>query len=450
MRQLINLVEYQTYTLPTDSAINVVSLSAYLNGVWHTRTQFDENPDVKQSSEQQFLTIGYDPKLGQPTLKAGKYVGFIQFEDTTIQIIPKLFKPEQSDKAFRHLLWWLSYCKRVRFPFTDLLSDTQSIDEFPEALIHYFAQFTHQLVGSAPYHQYEEVTDTIPYMRGRLNTQQYINTSVSRGNWHQLVCDYEPFVFNNRLNQIIKYVARSLSQVCRFTDTHRALEKLIFILDEVDDVPAIARDCDTLHLNRYFADYEVCVDMCRFFLSDSYLSQPETHHRHFCFLLPMDYVFEDFILGVSETYLGHKVSVSPQKTEWLTQEKIFQVKSDLVLTYPDKTRLVADTKYKVRGSTLPDKKAGISQSDLYQMVSYGLRQETRDVLLLYPLSYGQEQTGGETFHVNSVLLNNIPICIRAVDLPITGELTSDIQSRQLLVSKLVSQLLQAFNLKLLE
>ena len=434
----INLVEHQLCTLKPNHGINPVALDAYLNEVWRTRERFDEIPAEEQSTRQQFLKIGYDLNQ-QLTLKAGRYVGFVQFEDTTIQIIPKLFTETQSKDAFKHLLWWLSYCKRVRFPFSDLLSDTEAIEDFPEALIRYFTHYTHELVGSIPYHQYEQVTETLPYMRGRLNTQQYINTSLSNGNWHQLVCDYEPFVFNNRLNQIIKFVARSLSIVCRSEDTHRALEKLIFILDEVDDIPAIAQDCDTLHFNRFFHDYEVCVDMCRFFLSNSYLSQPDTHQRHFCFLLPMDYVFEDFIFGVTEDFLPKNVKVSPQKQEYLTREGVFLIKSDMVLTYSNEERVIADTKYKNRWEYTEEKKAGITQSGLYQMVSYCIRQHSSEAVLLYPLQYEQKQTESQVFHVDSPLLNTKSICIRAVDLPVTGA------TKQEMVNQLVNKLHQIFN-----
>ena len=451
MEPPINLVEYELRYLPANHGIDLDALCAYLDEVWQTRREYSEEQWEDQSKGQPFLQIGYDAQK-TPFLKAGKYVGFIQFEGKTIQIIPKIFKGQKPDKAFKHLLWWLSYCRKVEFPFTDLLSDLDAIEDFPEAIIRYFAQFTYQLVSDIPYHQYEEVTETTSFVRGRLNTQQYINTSLVRGNWHQMVCDYEPFVFNNRLNQIIKYVARSLSNVCRFSETHHLLEKLIFVLDEVDDLPATAQDCDTLHFNRYFEQYATCVAMCRFFLSDSYISHPDTHQNHFCFLLPMDYVFEDFIFGVTETCLPKSVTVSSQKTEWLAQkqnaetgewENVFQIRNDMLLTPTDKSngkRLIVDTKYKVRQESIEEKKAGIAQSDMYQMVSYALRQNTTEVALIYPLCYGQAPTEQQTFRVSSPMLNDQPIRIHAVDVCVTGE------SKQEMITLLTEQLKEIFKL----
>ena len=107
----------------------------------------------------------------------------------------------------------------------------------------------------------------------------------------------------------------------------------------------------------------------------------------------MDVVYEDFITGVVKIYFGHQFQVEAQAEDYLTKKGIFKIKNDLFLT--DKRTnetIVADTKYKVRIYDPTDKKAGISQIDLYQMVSYGLRRNTRQILLLYPMRYGQSAT----------------------------------------------------------
>ena len=445
----INLVEHHRRPSSRLTKNQITGLDQYLNIVWKTRSLFyDEDPEIPLSVKQPFLEFGYDPNGGQVTIKAGKYVGFIQYEGLTIQIIPKLFNEDQADLAFRHLLWWMDYSQRVRFPFTDLLTGSEFISNFPEALIRYFARYTHQLVSTFPYHKYEEMTDTMPYLRGRLNTQAYINTSLSRGNWHQLVCDYEPFLFNNRLNQIIKFVARRLTYLCQQKDTHRDLDKIVFLLDEVDDLPYTAQDCDTVLVSRFFQEYEHCLDMCRFFLTDQYLNRKDDQQRHFCFLVPMDLIYEDFITGVVKTHLENRFKVESQAVDYLattqpTGNKVFKIKNDLLLTNKASTSkavTVVDTKYKIRSHNPSDKKAGISQPDLYQMVSYGLRRNSQDVLLLYPVANGQIPESTQEFTVTSVLMANQPIHIRAVDLIVTGE------SKQAIIDTLLPQLTAAFNL----
>lgn len=449
----ISLVEHHRKLIPKPLAEKLAGLSQYLDEVWHTRTLFfDEEPAQPLSTRQPFLEFGFDPGQGQLTMKAGKYAGFIQYEGHTIQILPKLFEKSQSDVAFQHLLWWLDYSQRVRFPFADLVADSETIDNFPEALIRYFARFTCQILSASPYYQYQETTETMPYLRGRLNTQAYMNTSLSRGNWHELVCDYEPFVFNNRLNQIIKFVTRRLEHLCRYADTGRDLDRIIFLLDKVADVPCTAQDCHTVQINRFFQEYDQCLTMCRFFLSDQYLNRLNAHQQHFCFLVPMDMVYEDFIAGVVRSQLGHQYTVKTQSTDFLAQSEptgkaVFQIRNDLVLTDRQTgASLVVDTKYKIRPSETTDPKAGISQSDLYQMISYGLRRNTRQVVLLYPSMYNQEPAQPQTYTVHSGLMNGGPICIQAVDLTVTGLVRTQKEfNHQVVKGVLLPQLATAFN-----
>jgi 5-methylcytosine-specific restriction enzyme subunit McrC len=441
---LIDLTEHQVKLVPKSLVPRIKDLEDYLDTVWKNRPLLYEEDPEQTPTRQRYLR--FELVHGNLTMRAGQYVGFIQFEGYTIQILPKLFEHEQADKAFHHLLWWLDYGQRLNFPIADLVSGSEPIESFPEALIRYFARFTESLISSQPYHQYQEVTETMSYVRGRLNTQEYVNNSMSRGNWHQLICNHEPFLFNNRLNQIIKHVTRFLLDHCKQSESRRELGRILFILDEVDDLICTVEDCDRVQLNRFFQEYESCLAMCRFFLSNQYMNRQNDQQRHFCFLVPMDVVYEDFITGVVKTHFGHKFQVQSQATDWLTEEEVFQIRNDLFLTdRQTRETIIADTKYKVRKVEPGDKKAGISQADLYQMVSYGLRRNTRQILLLYPVKYGQPPTIPVTFTVNSVMMGNQPIRIQATDLTITGNVTSQQEFTQHIIEEtLVPQLAKAF------
>ncbi|RYF57031.1 MAG: hypothetical protein EOO39_35925 [Cytophagaceae bacterium] len=73
----ITLTEHQTITSASLSADQIAGLDQYLDTVWQTRTLFyDDEPDQPLSDKQPFLTTNFDYKTKQPTLKAGRYVGF--------------------------------------------------------------------------------------------------------------------------------------------------------------------------------------------------------------------------------------------------------------------------------------------------------------------------------------------------------------------------------------
>ncbi len=401
---------------------DALGLREYLRHVWQSRRIFDDEDPLLAYDD------NGDPLLGftlDRCIKARNYVGFVQWGKLRIEVYPKIFgSPPTPDRYFRHLLWWLSYCRRVRFPFSNLLADEQHITDFPEALITYFARFANQVVSSQPYSRYQEQTEAMTFLRGRLNTAEYVRQSLANGSAHQLVCDYEPFVYNNRLNQIIKYVARQLSQRSKFPETYHALGQVLFILDEVDDVPCTRSHCDGLVLNRFFEDYEVILDMCRFFLSESYLDLSHPDLQQFCFLVPMEYVFEDFLHGFIEQELGDLYEVEYQARGWLTDQKSFQIRNDLILKVKTTgKRLIIDTKYKPRYEYEEERKAGIAQSDMYQMVSYALRRNCDHCLLLYPQRDDAASTGLNHFTVSSEMMPKRRINLWAANISITSRTT---------------------------
>ncbi len=102
----------------------------------------------------------------------------------------------------RHLFYWFSYCKKIKFPFNQSFLDTFEIEQFPELIIYLITQQISLVVHSQPYLAYEEVEEALATPRGRISFDRYTK-SVSYGSYHLVDCDHEPFVFDNMLNRVI-------------------------------------------------------------------------------------------------------------------------------------------------------------------------------------------------------------------------------------------------------
>ncbi|PJA51501.1 MAG: hypothetical protein CO167_13625, partial [Candidatus Marinimicrobia bacterium CG_4_9_14_3_um_filter_48_9] len=79
---------------------------------------------------------------------------------------------------------------------------------------------------------------------------------------------------------------------------------------------------------------------------------------------------------------------------------------------------IADTKYKIIYSDKNDIKNGISQNDLYQMISYAIRFNVQDVLLLYPNTLKSRDFGSNQFTITDKLALEKQINISSYQLPI--------------------------------
>jgi 5-methylcytosine-specific restriction enzyme subunit McrC len=67
----------------------------------------------------------------------------------------------------------------MKFPnYQTSLDSTQS--DFFEILIYLFAKYTRELLSNTIYQQYEEVNEELSFMKGRLNTDEYITENAAK------------------------------------------------------------------------------------------------------------------------------------------------------------------------------------------------------------------------------------------------------------------------------
>src|SRR6056297_784332 len=384
---MINLFEYQNKVeLPEEFD----GLEMFLDEIWNQREKTgyyfgnDEETDQKIES-QRFLQFLH--RTGE--MKSNKYVGVIHYEGKKINLLPKIFFDDNREVTTRdvnaiqqHILWWLSYCRKIKFPSYQTSLDTEKSDFF-EVLIYLFAKYTRQLLSQSIYQQYEETRREMQYIRGRLDMDRYVVQNLSRGRWHKLNCVYDPFVLDNRFNQIIKFVSKLLINQTENDESRKYLREILFTLDDVSDMPATADECAAIQFNPAFSEFETVRDYCQLFLNHAISFDYKNDLKLFAFLLPMEYLFEDFIYGFIEKEVDGVKATSQAGSKHLDEDKAFALRPDLILETEEK-RIIADTKYKMIYDDPGDAKKGISQSDLYQVLAYAVRFKIEDVVLLYP------------------------------------------------------------------
>ena len=166
-----------------------------------------------------------------------------------------------------------------------------------------------------------------------------------------------------------------------------------------------------------FGEFETVRDYCKLFLSNCVSFDYKNDLKLFAFLLPMEYVFEDFIFGFIDKELESVRAKSQRSDTYLDEDRTFNLKPDLWIKTTNKS-LVADTKYKIVYSDEKDPKKGISQNDLYQMLAYAVRFEVDEIILFYPNTLKQDQEENTQMIIKDALANGKEITIKAFQLPI--------------------------------
>lgn len=390
---MINLFEYQN-KVDLPASLSLEGLETFLDDIWNKREKsayYNTNTDGRIES-QRFLQFLYKSKQ----IKSNKYIGVIHFENHKINLLPKIFFKENKQyldneisQIHNHILWWLSYCRKLKFPkYQTSLGSTKS--DFFEILIYLFSKYTRKLLNNSIFQQYQEINKELSFVKGRINTNAYINENLGKARWHKVNCTYDAFVLDNEFNRIVKHVTKLLFNVTTIKENKKYLREILFILDDVSDVNATAQQCAKISFNPIFEAFETVRDYCQLFLSNCVSFNYKNELKLFAFLLPMEYVFEDFVFGFIDKELKQINAESQKGGIYLTKDKTFQLKPDLLLTYNNKS-IIADAKYKIINRNSDDNKKGISQSDLYQVIAYAIRFEVSKIILLYPSTINQNQ-----------------------------------------------------------
>ena len=416
MNQL-NLFEYK-WNEEIPATLDGDSFENYLDNIWNDRPkvknwhseEIDESEAYK--NKQRFI------RFRAKEISSRNYVGVIRYNDTEINLLPKIFYKKEyegidgvSTKDIQnihlHILYWLSYNKKIQFPKS--LSDLKSIevDSFFEILILMFATYTRDATNRILYQYFHEVNQDNQFIKGRLDVNGYIKNNITTGNWQRITCDYETFDIDNRFNRIIKYVSKMLLAHTNNDASQNLLYEIVFLLDDVEDVQMTYVDCEKVQLNPFYNELNAVLDYCKLFLSNSMVYSYKDEFEVFAFLLPMEKIFEEFVVG----FLGENrkdLDIQAQKQDrYLALKKdsgVFRLKPDIFIknNATPTNNIIVDTKYKILNPNT-DSKKGVSQADMYQVISYAIRYEVSNIILLYPASISDPENSDNVKSAGSSL-----------------------------------------------
>ncbi|VAW39672.1 hypothetical protein MNBD_CHLOROFLEXI01-335, partial [hydrothermal vent metagenome] len=245
LRQL-TLGEYETLTLPASD------LPAHVGEqLWRLLDQSGKKllvafPSPKTENCWQLTAQGW---VGQFTLpKPDRY---------TLTILPKV--------SIAHLfhLWEVAYDLRLGH-LLDGLTGMDSIPAFYSILAQFLAQRIIQRGRLGFQRAYLEQTAVLPYVRGRLLTNQLAGASPTV----QLACRFDAQTADIPDNQILTYTLRQIARSGQCSPAAQtAVRRAYHLLQPITTLrPFQASDCQNRSYSRLNQDYAVMHALCRFFL----------------------------------------------------------------------------------------------------------------------------------------------------------------------------------------
>lgn len=317
---------------------------------------------------------------GKKALRVVNFVGVITTPDgTQIEILPKTSEDGKDAGQTRLLLWkMLGLVENLRFLETTDAQLMLSNQPLLEALISIFLGHAAALVRRGIRKDYERVEEEERFSRGRLRIMQQLRQPPGRQHLFQL--EYDVFSEDRAENRLLHAALVQVVTWSRSAGNQRLARELLRSFDRVPESSDYRQDFSHWRNGRDMIYYQPLLPWIRLILNQQSPFTLKDRHAGISLLFPMEVLFEKYVARVLETQLESLgLSLKTQlKSEHLSYKpKAFLLKPDLGIYQEEKLICVLDTKWKLidqatkHQNDAEDRKAGIEQSDMYQLFAYG-------------------------------------------------------------------------------
>lgn len=321
-------------------------------------------------------------------------VGVIAAPGCSLEILPKIDSAaEEGDETIRtRLISMLDVALGLKLGDGQALAMARQKETLLDILIRLFADRLLAEARRGLPRAYMAQEEDLIALRGRLEViRQFTHHSVRPD---RLACRFDSLIPDTPLLRIMKACVLMLRRHARALETQRRLDELRFLLAEVSDIPVNTLPWKQVRIDRTNRRWETLYGLAKLFLKRDW---QRTDHdaksgQGITLLFAMNDLFEAYIAALARTALqGSDLTVQSQgglryclMEEGEGGRERFQTTPDILIKRNGHVVTVIDTKWKLVGRNPEDKKRGVSQSDVYQMMAYARLYRCRDVMLLYP------------------------------------------------------------------
>lgn len=296
---------------------------------------------------------------------------------------------QETRQIFLKMLSYINYFPVKSFRNASLSSKKMNIFEI---FIRNFIDDCWRLVKKGIASSYISTEDNISFFKGKLLVSEHISHNAFRKN--KFYMEFDSFEQNRAENRLIKSTLLKLMQYTRNNENSKQIKQLLSYFDNVAESVNYEQDFSKVIIDRNTTSYSDLLAWAKIFLKDQSITMFTGKTNAKALLFKMDKIFESFVAAYLKKLFSNEpgISVSAQdKGKSLLventhdgQNKIFNLRPDIVIKQNGQPLCVLDTKWKKLTSS-EKSNYGISESDMYQMYAYAKRYEVKNVYVIYPV-----------------------------------------------------------------
>jgi 5-methylcytosine-specific restriction enzyme subunit McrC len=318
-------------------------------------------------------------------VKFTQYCGVVQLGALTIEVLPKIAAHANDAQLCQNVLVRLLQISDVVDPAeVGEAGLGQQHHTLLDVFINHFRQMVQRQLQQGLIRRYVLIEDELTSVRGRIDLVQQVRRNTFTP--QRLHCRFDDFDTDNPYNQVLRHVLGLLLLRTHHPAIKRGLNELLLHLAAAGNQSFTAEQVDALSFDRTNERWRLVFRRCSDFLRCLHPNVTAGGTPALALLFDMNQMFEGYVTWrmrrIFNSYRVH--SQGPRRYLAFNQagNQVFQMRPDISVMDGQQVLVIADAKWKLLSPE--ERKMGLSQSDLYQLISYAQRYQCQRLALVYP------------------------------------------------------------------
>lgn len=314
-------------------------------------------------------------------IRFNNYVGVIQVNDLTIEILPKIDKIEKvtKDEWRTHLIKLLHYTGEIDVDateFSNLKTNKLTLLEL------YFAMFVKEcdyLLHRGLVKKYRKEEGNLYTLKGGLQFGKNISQNLVHA--ERFYTKHIVYDKQHLLHQILMECMYLIQKISSSGNIHSSINKLLLNFPEQNRIKISDNTFAKIVINRKTEPYTKAINIAKMILLNYHPDINIGSNSVLALFFDMNLLWEKYVAKVLRTHLPIEYTIGTQNKRLFWASDVVpdaNIKPDILILKNGKVERILDTKWKLPYDKRP------SDEDLKQMFSYNLIFNATESWLLYP------------------------------------------------------------------
>ncbi|MCD9855791.1 McrC family protein [Epilithonimonas sp. JDS] len=309
-----------------------------------------------------------------------QFVGVIQIDGLTIEILPKVDKNEDDSEASKKkwqsvLIEMLRITRKLKIQQVGQANVAKQSIHLLDIYFEWFLNEVQLLIRQGLIKQYYKETGNVKALKGKLEFAGHIQKNLVHK--EKFYTTHQVYDKDHLIHQVLGQALEIIATLSKGSYLYSKCKKVQLDFPEVKPIKANENTFSQIPKSRKTAPYENALAIARLIILNYAPNVSSGSEKMLALLFDMNSLWEEYILArLKQAYQNTEITVYGQdsKNFW----NGITIRPDIVVKKNDEVVLIIDTKWKNIDQSLP------STHDLRQMYIYNEYWKSTKSLLLYP------------------------------------------------------------------